>query len=271
MRIKDKAILISGASSGIGKQCALRLAEAGFRVFAGVRSNHSAEQLKRDAPDELTPVLLDVTNNESIESIKRTMRSENLYGIVNNAGVAVLGPMEFIPVEEMRHQFEVNLFGHIALTQALLPHLRAGGIGRIVNMSSISSQIAFPQFGPYAASKFALEAFTDALRRELRPWRIQVVSIRPGNVSTPIWHKSFYSSQSLSDHFPSEAAAYYPQRPFKFDGRPVKMSQPDAVAKAVRKALTVKNPKAHYLVGRDARKFALFNWLLPDRLMDHLL
>lgn len=271
MANKKKAVIISGASSGIGRQCAYSIAQAGFRVLAGVRSKKDADKLEKEAPVRLNPVLLDVTKNETIESIKRMVCSENLYGLVNNAGIAVLGPIEFVPLEEMRRQFDVNFFGHIALTQALLPHFRRVGTGRIVNMSSISSQIAFPYFGPYAASKFAFEAFNDALRRELRPWNIQVVSIRPGNVSTPIWHKSFSKSQTISDTFPSEAATYYKKDLFSSSGGKVKMSQPSDVAESVRHALIAKKPKAHYLVGRDARKFALLKWLLPDWLLDRII
>jgi NAD(P)-dependent dehydrogenase (short-subunit alcohol dehydrogenase family) len=271
MENKNKAVVISGASSGIGRECAFHIAEAGFRVLAGVRSEKDADKLKTEAPGKLIPVLLDVTNVETIESVKRMVCSENLYGLINNAGIAVLGPFEFVPIEEIRRQFDVNFFGSIALTQALLPHLRRAGAGRIINISSISSQIAFPQFGPYAASKFAVEAFNDALRRELRPWDIQAVSIRPGNVSTPIWHKSLFDSQSISDNFPTEASRYYDKSPFNPDGKVARMSQPSAVAKTVLKALTAKKPKTHYLVGMDSLKFAILKWLLPDRLIDRIL
>lgn len=268
---RDKTIFISGASSGIGRECALRIAENGFRVLAGVRSEKASKRLKNEAPENLKTVFLDVTDDETINSLKRIVCSENLYGIVNNAGTAVLGPFEFIPIKEIRRQFEVNLFGHIAITQALLPHLRRSGEGRIINMSSISSQIAFPYYGPYAASKFALEAFGDALRRELRPWNIKVVSVRPGNMSTPIWFKSFSKSQSISNTFPSEATTYYKEMFFKSDSGKTKLGKPSTVAEIVLKALTVKKPKAHYLVGRDARKFAMFKWISPDWLIDRVL
>lgn len=268
MTNSEKTVFISGASSGIGMECALRIAEAGFRVLAGVRNEKAAEKLKNQATGNLKTVFLDITDKDSISSLKRIVCSENLYGVINNAGIAVLGPFEYIPLKEIRRQFEVNLFGHIAITQALLPHLRRTGQGRIINISSISSQIAFPCYGPYAASKFALEAFNDSLRRELRPWKIQVVSIRPGNVSTPIWYKSFSRSQSISNAFPSEAAGYYKNIYSNSNGGKKGISQPYTVAKTILKALTAKIPKAHYLVGMDARKYALFKWLLPDWLID---
>jgi len=263
----DYTVFISGASSGIGRECALHVAEAGFRVLAGVRNEKAAERLSKDAPGNLKTVFLDVTDIETIKSLKKVLNSENLYGIVNNAGIAVLGPFEFLPMSEIRRQFEVNLFGHISVTQALLPILRRSNKGRIVNMSSISSQIAFPNFGPYAASKFALEAFNDALRRELRHWNIQVVSIRPGNVSTPIWYKSFSKSQSTADTFPAGASSYYNTKHIKSDSVN-KMTEPSVVAKTVLKALTSNKPKTHYLVGMDARKYAAFKWLFPDWLID---
>ena len=266
-----KAVLVSGASSGIGKQCAMRLDKAGFKVFAGLRNKKEAKELAQIASDQLKPLMLDITDSQSIDSAVHIVSSENLYGLVNNAGIAVLGPLEFIPIQEIRRQFEVNLFGHIAVTQALLPYLRRSGRGRIINMSSLSSFIAFPFFGPYAASKFAFEAFNDSLRRELQPWNIQVVSIRPGNVNTPIWQKSFLTAQDLTDKFPSEAATYYEKSPFKQKSRAAKMSPPSAVAKAVLKALTAKKPKAHYIVGMDARKYAMLKWLLPDRFIDRII
>lgn len=268
MANKEKTVFISGASSGIGRECALHIAKEGFRVLAGVRNEEASKKLENEAPDNLKTVSLDITDSKSISSLKRIVCSENLYGVVNNAGIAVLGPFEFIPIEEIRRQFEVNFFGHIAVTQALLPHMRRFGKGRIINMSSISGQIAFPHYGPYAASKFAIEAFNDALRRELRPWNVQVVSIRPGNVSTPIWYKTFTKSQSISNDFPSEAENYYKKIVSNPDIGAVRLIQPSTVAKTVLKALTAKKPKAHYLVGKDARKYAIFKWLLPEWLID---
>lgn len=268
MANREKTVFISGASSGIGRECALLIAKEGFRVLAGVRNEEASKKLESEASENLKTVSLDITDRISIASLKRIVCSENLYGVVNNAGIAVLGPLEFIPVKEIRRQFEVNFFGHIAVTQALLPHMRRYGSGRIINMSSISGQIAFSYYGPYAASKFALEAFNDALRRELRSSNIQIISIRPGNVNTPIWYKTFSKSQSISNDFPSEAGNYYKKKVSNPDSGTVRMIQPSTVANTVLKALTAKKPKAHYLVGKDARKYAIFKWLLPEWLID---
>ncbi len=267
----EKSVFISGAASGIGRQCTMTLVNAGFRVIAGVRNKQAGEELTKISPGRIKPIILDITNSKDIESATREVSAENLYGIVNNAGIAVLGPLEFIPLEKIRHQFEVNLFGHIAVTQAFLPFLRDSGKGRIINISSISGFVAFPFFGPYASSKFAIEAFSEALRRELKPWNIQVALIRPGNIKTPIWHKSFLIAQSIADGFPPEAEAYYGKRIMGGDRSGDNMTEPSSVAKAVLQALTARRPQSSYLVGRDARKYAVLKRLLPDWLFDKFL
>jgi short-subunit dehydrogenase len=271
MSNKKYAILISGASSGIGKECAMQLSKAGFRVFAGVRSKKAVVELKKEMPENLNTIILDVTDNRTIENTRKILRSENLYGIVNNAGIAVLGPLEFVPVEEIRHQFEVNLFGHIAITKALLPFLRRSGKGRIINMSSISSQIAFPFFGPYAASKFALEAFNDALRRELKQWNLQVISIQPGNIRTAIWQKSLLNAEALSGEFPLETKSLYKLDSINSDKNMTDMTEPSAVSAVVLKALTDRRPKTHYRVGMDSYKYFFMNRLFPASLLDRLI
>jgi NAD(P)-dependent dehydrogenase (short-subunit alcohol dehydrogenase family) len=262
-----KAVFVSGASSGIGKQCALRLDKAGFKVFAGLRSKKAAKELTQIASDQLKPLMLDITESQSIDSAAHIVSSENLYGLVNNAGIAVLGPLEFLPLEKIRNQFEVNLFGHIAVTQAFLPFLRRSG-GRIINMSSVSGLIAFPFSGPYASSKFAIEAFSDSLRRELRPWNIPVSLIEPGNIKSPIWEKSFHAARSAEESFPPEAEKYYGKRFMDTKRIVEKAGEPSAVAEAVLQALTAKRPKTRYVVGLDARKYAILKRLLPDWILD---
>src|SRR5689334_6739039 len=175
-----RAILVTGASTGIGRATALELARRGATVYAGVRDPAAVDGLG------LTPVELDVTDAEQVAAL--STRLERLDGLVNNAGIAVTGPLEHLPLDEVRRQLEVNALGQLAVTQACLPALRAAR-GRIVNMSSISGRVAFPMFGPYAASKFALEAFSDSLRRELRGSGVDVVVIEPGGVTTPIWER----------------------------------------------------------------------------------
>ena len=180
--------LVTGASTGIGRACAIHLAALGFHVLAGVRD-------PADAPDGLEPLQLDVTSEEDVAAAAERVGAE-LHVLVNNAGIAISGPVEIVPVEEWRRQIEVNLLGQVAVTRALLPAiLRARG--RVVNMSSIGGRVASPLFGPYSASKFALEAVSDALRREVAPHGVRVVSIEPGGIATPIWGKGMDDARRI--------------------------------------------------------------------------
>ena len=271
MTNEKRTVLISGASSGIGRHCALSIARAGFNVFAGVRNAEVGKQLEKEASGRIEKIHLDVGDIKSIESAAQQLKSENLYALINNAGVAVLGPLEYIPVAEIRTQFEVNFFGHISVTQAFLPLLRQTTGSRIINMSSISGFLSFPFYGAYASSKFALEAFSDALRRELAPWSIQVISIQPGNIKTPIWEKSFQSAQSIAATYPPEAGFYYPNNIIESQGGSASLTPPSAVSRAVLKALSSKHPKAHYRVGLSALKYAIYSRLLPTWLLDRLI
>ena len=165
--VPPPAVVITGASTGIGKACALELDRRGFRVFAGVRSESAAQELQAQASARLTPVRIDVTDAASIaaaaETIARSVGDAGLAGLVNNAGIAVSGPLEIVPIDALRRQLEVNVIGPVAVTRSLLPLLRKAR-GRVVNMSSISGGVAAPYLGPYSASKFAMEAITDTLR-----------------------------------------------------------------------------------------------------------
>src|SRR5436190_20383212 len=187
------SVVITGASTGIGKTCALRLDRLGFQVFAGVRRTEDGETLKRQASQRLTPITIDVTDSGSIAAaasmVATAVGDAGLQGLVNNAGIAVACPLEFLPISLLSQQLEVNVTGQIDVTQVFLPLLRAGN-GRIVNMGSISGRMAYPLLGPYCASKFALEALTASLRMELRPWHIPVSIIEPGAIATPIWSKA---------------------------------------------------------------------------------
>ena len=259
-------VVITGASSGIGRRCALHLAEQGFQVFAGVRDARAGQELQELRCERLEPMFIDVTDQASIAAAVRELGSRPLHGLINNAGTALLGPVEFLPVARIREQFEVNYFGQIAVTQAFLPLLRASG-GRIVNMSSISGRLAFPFAAPYAGSKYALEAFSDALRRELRRWKISVSIIEPGNVKTAIWDKSFENSRAAQKEFPPAAWELYGEALMKSRRGTSRMAGPDAVSRAVEHALTASRPKHRYVVGRDARYYAMLS-LLPDWLVD---
>lgn len=274
----SKSIVITGASTGIGKECALHLRARGFQVFSGVRRPADAEALRRESSGRLQPLFLDLTDPASIAAAARTVRESagaaGLAGLVNNAGVAVGGPLEFIPLEALRRQLEVNVVGQIAVTQAFLPLIRAGG-GRIVLIGSISGRLVSPLLGPYAASKFALRALADALRLELSPWSIHVSLIEPGNIRTPIWEKSLSQAEGLVQSLPERAHQLY--GPF-FDAvrrhvtRRAGSGIPGVhVVRAVEHALTAPRPKARYLVGRDARLLALLAAALPAPFLDRLI
>ena len=184
-----RVALISGCSTGIGRATALRLDRNGWTVYAGVRKPDDAEGLAAEGSDRLRPLLLDVTDPDSIDACRERIGAEaprGLHALVNNAGVAYTGPVEFIPLDDFRDQLEVNLIGHIAMLQAMIPALRLTG-GRVVNVTSIGGVVATPFFGPYNISKFGLEAVSDCLRTELRPWGIETIAIEPGSIATEIW------------------------------------------------------------------------------------
>ncbi|MEN8171858.1 MAG: SDR family NAD(P)-dependent oxidoreductase [Chloroflexota bacterium] len=276
--MKSKAVVITGASTGIGKTCALALDKLGFQVFAGVRKQADADALREAGSDQLTPVFLDVVDDKSISAavkmVANKMGNTGLMGLVNNAGVASGGPMEFLALDETRRVLEINLLGQIAVTQAFLPLLRTGR-GRIVNISSISGLIAAPFVGPYTISKFGFEAFSDVLRRELMPWDIHVAIIEPGRIKTPIWEKSFQVVSKIKADLPDQAYHFYGQAfdttmestlNAKYEGTP-----PEAVAQAVIHALTARRPKLRYPVGKDAKLISIFSRFTPPRWIDTLL
>ena len=185
--MRAKAVLVTGASSGMGKACAVRLAEGGFTVFAAVRKERDAQAIRESCSPRLIPIILDVTKDRSISEAAQTVQdavgSAGLAGLVNNAGIAVTGPIELVPLEELRRQFEVNVFGQIAVTQALLPLIRAGR-GRIINVGSVGARFALPFGSPLNSSKAAFESISDSMRMELRPWGIHVVLVSPGSIRT---------------------------------------------------------------------------------------
>ncbi|MDR7421161.1 MAG: SDR family oxidoreductase [Armatimonadota bacterium] len=270
------AVVVTGASRGIGEACALRLAAAGFHVFAGVRRAADGEALRQEAGGALSPLLLDVTSAASLAAaasvVDAAVGQGGLAGLVNNAGIAVPAPLEFLPPEELRRQFEVNVVGQLAATQAFLPALRRAR-GRIVNMSSVSGLIASPMLGAYATSKFALEAMSDVLRLELSLWGLHVVVIEPGSVATSIWETSLGRGEAILAAAPGAAALYGPAiaAARRFARRRAAAGlRPDVVARAVEHALTAPRPKTRYLVGADARLGALVR-RLPDRVRDWLL
>ncbi len=272
-----RSVVITGASTGIGEACALRMDRLGWRVFAGVRKEADGEALKAKASGRLTPISIDVTEQPTIDasaaSVRAAVGEAGLAGLVNNAGISIVGPLEFLPVEDLRRQLEVNVIGQIAVTQAFLPLIRKA-TGRIVHIGSIGGRMATPFLGPYSASKFAMEALTDSLRQELRPWGLHVSIVEPGSIATPIWEKAQAGADEMEAKLPEEAMMLYGEatealrkaaREFEEAGIP-----PDDVAKFVEHALTAKTPKTRYVVGRDAQiQRVLVKWA-PDRVRDML-
>lgn len=258
-----RTALVTGASTGIGRACAVALREAGWRVLAGVRR-------PGDAPEGTEEVLLDVTSEEQIRDA--TGLVEELDGLVNNAGIARASPLEFIPSKELRYQLEVNVVGHVAVTQAFLPALRRAR-GRIVFMGSIAGKSALPFLSPYAASKHALEAIADSLRVEVRPFGIRVSIIEPGSIRTPIWTRSAQRADELIAAADATIDELYGKRIASFRKLALQRgaggAPPENVARVVVDALTTERPRTRYLVGRDARIRAGFE-RLPDRLRDRI-
>jgi len=272
----NKACVVTGVSTGIGRAIARRMIAAGWHVFGSVRREADAASLRAEFADKATPLLFDVTDEAAVKAGAAVVAQAlgpkaRLGGLVNNAGVAVAAPMLHVPLADLRYQLEVNVVAQVSVTQAFAPLIgsdrtREGEPGRIVNMLSIAGRLAPPFVGPYAASKHAMEAITDALRRELRIYGVDVIGIEPGSVATPIWDKAEsvdYSSLLQTDY----AASGKKLRDMMIsDGR--RGMKPEVIGEAVFKALTAARPPA-----RIAPVFErLKNWtlprLLPDRAMD---
>jgi NAD(P)-dependent dehydrogenase (short-subunit alcohol dehydrogenase family) len=274
----SRSVVITGASTGIGAASALALDRAGWRVFAGVRRQEDGAALRQQASDRLMPIELDVVDAASLTAVADVvgvaLGEAGLDGLVNNAGISVAAPLEFVPVAELRRQLEVNVTGQVAVTQAFLPLIRRAR-GRIVNMGSMSGVLAPPFLGPYAASKFAMEALTDCLRVELRPWGIEVIIIEPGGIATPIWEKSLAAADRLLEGMPQLLFDYYGpvikgmrrmvQRTGQ-SGLPVRL-----VAEAVTHALTARQPKTRYCIAKGGWLTQHVIARLPDRTRDGLI
>jgi NAD(P)-dependent dehydrogenase (short-subunit alcohol dehydrogenase family) len=275
--------LITGTSTGIGRATALRLLERGWTVLAGVRDEESGERLAREAggAERLIPLKLDVTDPAQIaEAAARVeepaaqrgaSQAGGLDALVNNAGIGVGGPLELVAPEDLRRQFDVNVHGQVAITQALLPALRRAR-GRIVFVSSVGGRVAMAFTAPYAASKHAIEAVGDALRVELHSSGVKVALVEPGSVATPIWDKGRAEAERVI--IPPELEGTYGHVPAAMDkvledtarrGVP-----PEMVAETIERALTERRVKARYVVGRDARVMLAVRRLLPDLVFDRV-
>ncbi len=271
-------IVITGASTGIGRECALYFDRLGYRVFAGVRKPSDGEALVRAASPRLSPVIIDVTDartiTEAAAQVEQALGDVALVGLVNNAGIGIGGPVEFLQASELRRQMEVNLIGPVLVTQAFMPMLRRSR-GRIVFISSVGGKVATPLLGPYCASKFALEGLCDSMRAELKPFGISVSIVEPGGVKTAMVDKARSAADDALRSLPPEGVRYYGSQievlRRLIDSQGEAAVTADVVVKVVEHALTAARPRTRYLVGRDAKLMALFHWLLPDRAFDGLL
>ena len=270
-----RSVLVTGCSTGIGEACSLDLDKLGFQVFASVRKEEDAERVKAQASERFTTIIMDVTDTDTVrqaaDTIEASVGEAGLFGLVNNAGIAIPGPLECVPLDQVRRQFEVNVIGLLAVTQAVLPLIRSAK-GRVVNMGSISGIVAPPYMGPYSASKFALQSMNDALRRELKRWDIRVSIIAPDIVATPIWGKIMDSAFEMGKHLPRPIRKLYKddltamwQTSQKADETGMGVNR---VVRAVRHALTARRPKTRYLVGRRTVAACWGARHLPTRIMD---
>ena len=273
------AVLITGTSSGLGRAIALDLAGRGVTVLAGVRTVGTAPS-GAGLAGRVHEVQLDVTEPtqiaEAVGSIRRFLGDEHLRGLVNNAGTAVAGPLEYADMDELREQFEVNVFGQLAVTQGFLESIREHDSGRIVFMSSVSGRIAAPYVGPYAASKHAVTAMAASLRQELRPWNIHVSVLEPGNVDTPIWSTAAKRLRYLRAELPALAIERYGlalERMSKYVDQVAggRSMTPDRVVRAARHALFAADPKPAYVIGGEARVAVALSRVLPARAFDAVL
>ncbi|HTD07711.1 MAG TPA: SDR family oxidoreductase [Solirubrobacteraceae bacterium] len=276
--------LITGASTGIGRASALRLAGKGWTVLAGVRDPAVGEQLLAEAaaPGRVVPLQLEVTDSVQIAQAVARVQEESAQGgasvsggldaLINNAGIGVGGPLELVSPEDLRRQFDINVLAQVAVTQAMLPALRRAH-GRIVFVSSIGGRVATPFLAPYAASKHAVEAIGDALRVELRSSNIQVALLEPGSVATPIWDKARADADAVS--IPPELQAEYGNVPAAMskalEDTERRGVSPEVVAKTIEQALSARRMKARYLVGTDAKAMLVVRRLLSDRLFDRFI
>ena len=272
-----KSVVVTGVSSGIGRGTAKVLVKKGFHVFGSVRKAEDAKQLADELGNAFTPLIFDVTDeravHEAAQQVRDSLHGETLFGLVNNAGIAVPGPLAHLSVDEYRHQLEVNLVGPFIVTQAFVPLLGAdrslkGNPGRIINISSVGGKLAGPFLGPYHVSKFGLEGFSDSLRRELMLYGIDVIVVGPGAVATAIWDKA--EEVDISRYEDTEyASALGKYKRYMIDGGR-KGYSPERLGKAIWKALTTARPRVRYAVVQGR----LTNWtiplLLPKRRVDKI-
>ena len=274
---RNELIVVTGASTGIGAATVKELARRGFHVLAGVRREVDADALRGLGIEGIEPCILDITVESDITAIAdrvaRDPQRRPLRALVNNAGIAINAPVETLPISQWRQQFEVNLFGHIVITQALLPAL-LNSSGTVVNISSVGGKVALPTYGAYAGSKFALEAVSDALRREVGAAKVKVVVIEPGAVKTEIAERGIATSEGLKANMTVVQLTRYNEvmnavmaqaRSFNETG-----VSAEAAAVVIAKAATASRPRTRYTIGRDSAILLQVSRFVSDRLLDRI-
>ncbi|MFF0143537.1 SDR family NAD(P)-dependent oxidoreductase [Streptomyces sp. NPDC005227] len=269
----QKLVVVTGASTGLGASTARELARRGFHVLAGVRRDRDADAIRSAG---IEPVILDITEPEQVKAVAARVAADSraLHALVNNAGVQVNAPVEALPMAQWRRVFEINLFGHIAVTQALLPALLRSK-GRVINISSIGGKYAMATYGAYAGAKFALEAVSDSLRREVAPLGVQVVVVEPGGVRTEIAARGIATANDL-------AAQMTPEQDERYGGLVQANNRlmasgtesgltADAAAQVIARAVTTRRPRTRYTAGRDAALIMRLGRFLSDRTLDRIL
>ncbi len=271
-------ILITGASTGIGRATALELAAKGHTVLAGIRNQDAADELISASGGALEPVFLDIADTGSLDTFCSTYASrfeENgLQGLVNNAGLFGAGPLEYTSMEKWRKMFDVNVFGHVDLTQRLLPYVRKAR-GRIVFTSSASTRLALPLGGSYCGAKFAIEGIADSLRRELHSFGVKVSIVEPGAIETPMLNATKETYERLADELQGDGADTYRNVASGIAKAVAKFASqstpPERIAKAILHALFSSNPKVRYFVGTDAKILSTLAAITTDKVMDAIL
>jgi len=275
---QGKHVLITGSSTGLGRETALYLAERGFEVIGGVRKQEDGEKLAAACSSgRITPVIIDVTDENSIAAataqVSEKVGERGLWGLINNAGICVSAPLECVSSDLLRRQLEVNLIGQLAVTRSILPLLRRSKAARLVNVTSGLGTVAIPYLGAYSAAQFAKEAVSDALRRELAPLGIVVSVVSPGAIWTPIWGKIAAEGKNAIVTASNDVADLYRETYLRFlqaneQGARNSLTTPVDVASAIYSALVAAKPKTRYRVGSDVRRGALLARLLPDSVID---
>ena len=267
------SLLITGASTGIGRACALHFDKQGIKIYAGVRNQDDYEDLQQVGSENLQPVILDVCNDSDVEETLKIISHDSnnsLFGLINNAGIGISGLIEAIPVAELKRIFEVNLFGLHRVTQAFLPMIRKNK-GRIINIGSSSSFMSGPALGPYSASKFALRSYNDALRIEMKAFGVEVSLVAPGPIESAIWEKAIKYKEEIRKKTSPELLKDYDLFVKAGDNlfNQIKPIPAIHVVNAVQHALTAKKPKYVYLVGKNAKMARIFS-SLPKKWSDSL-